>query len=751
MKKTFCAFLLLLVSTSSAFASINLNATNFPDSIFCQYLSENFDIDGNEELSDSEINAVEKIDVDGRGISSLEGIKFFTRLWSLSCSNNGLTRLDLGNMSNLITLNCSNNSIGNNLTLDGCSALEFLACNMNGMDTIDLTVLPALKYFSCYTNNFSTLDVSSNTKLTKLRCAKNALTQLDVSKNIALMDLDCRGNKITALDLSKNTALKNLNCSSNALKSLIIDPNTALKDIFSANNSLVSLTLPASEVLSSVDVSPQTIIGLKSTSDSGKYTVNLLNDDYGISAGDLAKISSVKAYDTDNAEITLSTSDEANGIYSFSASPVLLTYQYAADNTHVMQVNISAKPRITTASNLEKGYLNRKYSIYLEAVGNGALNWSIDDENKLPSGLDFYSSGRISGTPYVSTGKYTFNITVEDSNNATATKECTLEIASSSESPESVAITTINSEIPTGYVNVKGYNYKFEATTSGTWSMDKTPDGLTFSTAGRLYGTPTKAGDFTVNVSVTDSKGGVDKQSFTISIKDNSAYADRPKITTAQADILTAYVNNRYTQEFTAETMQTARWYITSGDIPGLSMLVRGVLYGSPTTAGTYPITVRAINTDGGFDDKNFTITVQTSDKAPAKPTIITRTLANAYVNRDYTVLLEANGTTPITWSITSGALPTEMTLNSSTGIISGKPTKADSYSITVQATNSAGYAQKTLSIVVKANSPEQETNNTNGGGDSGGGGGCNFSDLGMGILALIGVFFIKGIQGNRI
>ena len=747
MKKLFFAFFLVLLAASTSLASVSIDATSFPDSVFRQYISDNFDLNKDGTLSDSEIDAVEKIDVRGKGISSLEGIKVFTNLWTLDCSKNGLTKLDLRNMSNLLLLSCTDNSIGNNLNIAGCSKLKFLACSMNEMDTIDLTVFPALEYFSCFSNNFSTLDVSSNTKLTKLRCWGNALTQLDVSKNIALMDLDCRKNKISTLDLSKNTALKNLDCSSNALKSLTIDPNTALKDIFSANNSLVSLTLPASEVLSSVALSPQTLTGLKVTTESGKYTVNLLNDGYGILNGDLANISSVKAYDNNNAEITISESTPTSGMYSFATSPVLVTYQYAADDAHNMQVNISAKPSITVTT-LEKGYLNRRYSTYFEAIGNGTLKWSIDDVSKLPSGLNFYSStGRISGTPNGTTGKYTFNLTVTDSNNETDTKECTLEIGSSSESPESIAITTINSDIPVGYENVRGYSYRFGATTSGTWSMDKVPDGLTFSSSGGLSGTPTKAGNFVVNVTVTDSKGGTDKQSFTISIKSNSEYANRPKITTAQGDISTAYVSNKYTQEFTAETTQTTRWYITNGSIPGVSMLTRGVLSGYPKQIGTYQITVRALASDGGFEDKDFTVTVQAAEQAPAQPTIITRSLANAYVNRDYSAQLEANGTTPITWSITSGSLPSGITL-SSTGLISGKASKADSYSITVQATNSAGYAQRTLSFTVREensqgtnngnNNSNSGNNNSNNGGGSSSGGGCNSALYGLLPLAFV-------------
>ena len=749
MKKLVCSLVFLCLIASVAWGNVKIDGNNFPDDIFRQYISENFDTDDDGELSNSEIATITKIKVLGKGISKLDGVKFFTSLEYLDCQNNGLTTLDLSNMSSLRVVYCSGNSIGNNLNLNGCANLTRLGCSYNEMSNFDFSEFTKLEYLRCSYNKFSEIDVSSNVALTTLRCSNNDLEALNLGTNIALMELDCAQNKIKTLDLSKNTALKNLYCASNSLTSLNINPNTALQKIECQNNALVSLVLPASEVFADdgVNLSPQNIGGLKI---NGTYYIDFLNDKYGLFASDMKSISNVKAYNTAGNEINLTASDNDNGVYTFAEAPVRLSYVYAADTTHNMTVTITAKPQITITT-LEKGYVNRKYSAYLEASGSGKLTWAIKDEDKgkFPSGLTLSAStGKISGIPTeTDIGKHQFTVTVTDTTNDESDEQlCTLEIASSSESPESVSITTINSDIPAGYANVKGYSYKFEATPAygNTWSIDKAPDGLSFSSAGRLSGTPEKAGVFNVNVTVTDSKGGVDTQKFSITIKENSAYANRPNITTTQSDLSTAYVNNIYRQTFNAESTTTTRWSIVDGNIPGVSMRIGGSLYGSPTTVGTYPITVRAINTEGGFDDKSFTVTVQTSEQAPAKPTIITRTLANAYINRDYTAQLEANGTKPITWGIASGALPTEMTLNSSTGIISGKPTKADSYSITVQATNSAGDAQKTLSLIVRANSPEpeQEINNTNG--DSGGGGGCNFADLGMGILALFGMFFVK-------
>lgn len=73
------------------------------------------------------------------------------------------------------------------------------------------------------------------------------------------------------------------------------------------------------------------------------------------------------------------------------------------------------------------------------------------------------------------------------------------------------------------------------------------------------------------------------------------------------------------------------------------------------------------------------------------------------------------------------------------TGLISGKASKADSYSITVQATNLAGYAQRTLSLIVR----EETFQGTNtGNNNSNSGGGCN-SAL-YGLLPLVFVVMKK-------
>lgn len=74
---------------------VDINATNFPDSIFRECVSNDFDKDRNHVLSESEIENVIEISVWRRGITSLKGVEYFTALTSLNCSSNQLTELKL--------------------------------------------------------------------------------------------------------------------------------------------------------------------------------------------------------------------------------------------------------------------------------------------------------------------------------------------------------------------------------------------------------------------------------------------------------------------------------------------------------------------------------------------------------------------------------------------------------------------------------------------------------------------------------
>jgi len=83
-------------------------------------------------------------------------------------------------------------------------------------------------------------------------------------------------------------------------------------------------------------------------------------------------------------------------------------------------------------------------------------------------------------------------------------------------------------------------------------------------------------------------------------------------------------------------------------------------------------------------------------------PSITTaQNLGTAYVSVPFSVTLTATGITPISWSIASGTLPSGLSINASSGVISGTPTASGNYSFTVRATNIFGNGTKQFTLTV--------------------------------------------------
>ena len=234
----------VLTSNGDDYAGVDpgiaIDATNFPDENFREYVSSNCDTDKDTYLSDDEIAAVTSIDVSWKQkITSLEGIEYFTALTELRCYDNQLTFLDV-----------SKNT-----------ALTFLGCGYNQLTSLDVSKNTALTVLYCYYNQLTSLDVSKNTALTWLTCNHNQLASLVVSKNAALTVLSCSDNQLTSLDVSKNTALTYLACSSNQLTSLDVSKNTALEELYCGWNHLTSLDVSKNRVLTRLIITYNQIRG----------------------------------------------------------------------------------------------------------------------------------------------------------------------------------------------------------------------------------------------------------------------------------------------------------------------------------------------------------------------------------------------------------------------------------------------------------------------------------------------------------
>ena len=155
------------VSAQAEEDAVAIDATNFPDGAFRQYVADNFDKDKDGALNQTERNAVKEIRISNSGCTSLQGLKYFSKLTDLFCSDNNLTELDV-----------SEN--------------------------------PELKRLICYNNSLTSLNLNKNTKLESLNCNKNKLTVLDLRENKSLWWLRCNNNCLTSLDLRNNPKIRDL-------------------------------------------------------------------------------------------------------------------------------------------------------------------------------------------------------------------------------------------------------------------------------------------------------------------------------------------------------------------------------------------------------------------------------------------------------------------------------------------------------------------------------------------------------------
>src|SRR5439155_16120134 len=125
-----------------------------------------------------------------------------------------------------------------------------------------------------------------------------------------------------------------------------------------------------------------------------------------------------------------------------------------------------------------------------------------------------------------------------------------------------------------------------------------------------------------------------------------------------------------------------------SGTLPtGLSLSSAGALTGTPSAAGSYNFTVAASDSIGCPGTQPYTVVISC-------PTI---TVSGATSNGTLGVgspsitNSASGGTSPYTFSISSGSLPPGLTLNSANGVISGTPIIGGTFTYTVRATDNHG------------------------------------------------------------
>jgi hypothetical protein len=394
----------------------------------------------------------------------------------------------------------------------------------------------------------------------------------------------------------------------------------------------------------------------------------------------------------------ISGTPTAAGQFSLS---VVLTDSTGANASRFFNFAVAA-PLVITTTSFPSGTTGVPYPTQTLTATGGQQPyvWSIT-AGALAQGLTLNGkAGTISGTP-TGTGTNPLTLMVTDVIGNTATASLSLIV-------NTPALTITPTTLPNGTVG-KAYSQTLTAT-GGTapynWTAGPLPPGLTIgATTGVISGTPTATGTYTFSVGVTFGNGneGSASQSYTITIAGNLS------ITTTSLALLTYGVPYSQTFAATGGTPPYSWTTVTIVNVLGLTMNAStGVLSGTPmpTTGpssgiGGTSITVMVTDAAKNSAQGTFTFTVV------APLTIRTTTLPAAIVNQQpaYSQTLAATGGfAPYSWAVATGTLPSGLTLNASTGAITGVPTTPGNSSFTVTVTDSAkNTAQQALSIAVTA------------------------------------------------
>lgn len=274
--------------------------------------------------------------------------------------------------------------------------------------------------------------------------------------------------------------------------------------------------------------------------------------------------------------------------------------------------------------------------------------------------------------------------------------------ASASPGPAITSPTTASGQVGTPF------NYQITATNSPTsFSATGLPAGLTMSTStGVISGTPTTVATTSVTIGATNA-GGTGTATLTLTV---SAANTAPTITSI-------------TNQSTTTGVAVGPLSFTVGDAENAA----GSLTVTKASSNTTLLPTANIALGGSGATRTVTVTPAASQTGTAT---ITLTVSDGSLTANTAFTLTVNGATPViggpttaggqtgaafSYQITATNSPTSfnatglppgLTVNTSTGLISGTPTKPGAYTVTISATNAGGTASTPLTITILPSLP---------------------------------------------
>lgn len=350
-----------------------------------------------------------------------------------------------------------------------------------------------------------------------------------------------------------------------------------------------------------------------------------------------------------------------------------------ASSEPVFNSNQTAQPPTVDNPGSRVGEVSAPASLLLTASGGAPpLIWA---GSGLPAGLSISSDGLITGTP-TTAGTYLVSVSVTDGFPLVGTAGFSWTINPTPALTNPGNQTTAAGTVVTLSTSVSGGTgpMTWSVTKPGPWGATGLPPGLSIdAVTGAITGTPTTAGPASsVTVTVTDSYGKSASTTFTWTV------TAKPSITAPTTGTRNNTVGDVISLQATA-TGGIGSYTWAALDLPaGLTINSAGLISGTLTSGTRHIVTVTATDGAGGTNSVSFVWNV--SAPTGLRVTAPTGDRTGDSVGQSVTITAVAAGANGIVhWTATG--LPPGTTMSDG-GTITGAPTQAGTYTVTLTARN---------------------------------------------------------------